>query len=353
MEHLIEFGVFFGKVLVVFLSIAGLAILIVGLAARNKMKPDFQIEDVNAKLDELGEMLQGVVFDKKAQKEAEKKKKEKAEAKKAAEKAAAKSTAKDGGVKAPASPQLFVLRFEGDVKASQVEQLRDEITAVLTVAKAGDEAVVVIESPGGTVHGYGLAAAQILRLRKAGVRVVAAVDKVAASGGYMMACTADHIISAPFAIIGSIGVVAQVPNFNRLLKKYDVDYEEISAGQYKRTVSVLGEITEKGRAKFKEQIEDTHVLFKDFVGQNRPQVKLESVATGEYWFGVRAKELNLVDELMTSDEYLLSRRETARIFSLKIEPKKSFGEKISEMLSRAAVSAADRLIERAQTPPEL
>lgn len=328
MEHLIEFGVFFGKVLVVVVAVAGLLLLIVALAAKNKLKPDFHIEDVNAKLDDLGHMLKEVVFDKKALKADEKAHKEKLKKEEAEEKASHK-----------AKPQIFVLKFEGDVEASQVDQLRDEVTAVLTVAKPGDEVVAVIESPGGTVHGYGLAAAQLLRLKSAGIKVVAAVDKVAASGGYMMACTADRIIAAPFAIIGSIGVVAQVPNFHKLLKKHDVDYEEISAGEYKRTVSLLGEITEKGRAKFREQIEDTHVLFKDFVKRNRPQVEVANVATGEYWFGLRAKELNLIDEVMTSDEYLMSNREQSRIFSIKIEPKKSFAEKLNEAFAKSAVKA--------------
>jgi serine protease SohB len=331
MEHLIEFGVFFGKALIVFVSIAGLVLLVVGLAVRNKMKPDFNIEDINAKLDDLSGMMQEVVFDKKALKEAQKARKEKA---KKAEKEDEKQR------------QIFVLNFEGDIKASQVEQFRDEITAILTVVRPGDEAVVIIESPGGTVHGYGLAAAQILRLKKAGVRVIAAVDKVAASGGYMMACTADKILAAPFAIIGSIGVVAQVPNFHKLLKKHDVDYEEIAAGEYKRTVSMLGEITDKGRTKFREQIEDTHVLFKDFVKQNRPQVEIANVATGEYWFGLRAKELNLVDEMMTSDEYLLGERERARIFAVKIEPKRTLGEKLSEMLGRATTTAVSAAIDK-------
>jgi len=329
-EHLIEFAVFFGKVVAIFLCVAGLVLLAVGLAVRNKLKPDFQIEDINAKLDELGEMMQSVVLDKKAYKSAAKERKKKD-----------KEREDDDQRR-----HVFVLKFEGDIKASQVEQFRDEITAVLTVAKAGDEVVISVESPGGVVHGYGLAAAQILRLRKAGVKVVAAVDKIAASGGYMMACTADKIIAAPFAIIGSIGVVAQVPNFHKVLKKYDVDYEEITSGEFKRTVSVLGEITDKGRAKFREQIEDTHVLFKDFVKQNRPQVEIGNVATGEYWFGVRAKELNLVDDLLTSDEYLLGVREQARIFAVKIEPKKTFSEKLNDMVSRAATAAVTSVVER-------
>src|SRR5690606_5968528 len=210
------------------------------------------------------------------------------------------------------SKRVFVLKFEGDIRAEGVTEFRDEVTAVLTVARPGDEVVIDIESAGGTVHGYGLCAAQILRLRDHQLEVTACVDKVAASGGYMMAVTANRLIAAPFAIIGSIGVLAQVPNVHRLLKRHDIDYEELSAGEYKRTVSVFGPITEKGRSKFQEQIEDTHVLFKDFIRRNRPQVDLSKVATGEYWFALRAKELNLVDDIMTSDEYLMRQRERAR-----------------------------------------
>jgi len=196
------------------------------------------------------------------------------------------------------------------------------------------------------VHGYGLAAAQILRLKEAGLQVTACVDKVAASGGYMMACTAHRILAAPFAIVGSIGVLAQVPNFHRLLKKIDVDYEEVSAGEYKRTVSTLGEITEKGRAKFKEQIEDTHVLFKEFVGQYRPQVELSQVATGEYWFGLRAKDLKLIDEIMTSDAFILSKKDTHHMLSIQFSAKKNFIEKLSEALALAAEKAFERIFER-------
>jgi serine protease SohB len=169
---------------------------------------------------------------------------------------------------------------------------------------------------------------------------------VAASGGYMMACTANKILAAPFAIIGSIGVLAQVPNFHRLLKKMDVDYEEISSGEYKRTVSILGEITDKGRAKFKEQITDTHELFKEFVKQSRPQVDISQVGTGEYWFGLRAKALNLVDELVTSDAYLMEKQKSHHVVSVKLLAKKKLAEKISDAMGQAAEKAVMKVIEK-------
>jgi len=158
--------------------------------------------------------------------------------------------------------KIFVLNFIGDIKASTVSSLREEITAILTVADKKDEVVIILESGGGTVHGYGLGASQLKRIRDKEIKLTAAVDKVAASGGYMMACVADNIIAAPFAIIGSIGVLAQIPNFHRLLKKMDVDFEQITAGDYKRTLTLFGENTDKDREKFKEELEDTHRLLK-------------------------------------------------------------------------------------------
>ncbi len=227
----------------------------------------------------------------------------------------------------------FVLRFDGDIKASATEQLREEITTIIGVAKKTDQVVLVIESPGGMVHGYGLAASQLQRIKDAGLPLTVCVDKIAASGGYMMACLADKIVAAPFAIIGSIGVVASVPNFNKVLKKNDVDYLEITAGEYKRTITPLGEITEPGMKKFKEQIEGIHTLFKDHVIAHRPQLDLEKVATGEYWYGHQAKELKLIDELGTSDECLTKLYSDHKVLEVKLEGKKSFKEKLSENMS--------------------
>lgn len=337
MEYLIEFGIFAGKLILVFLFIAGLALVLAGLVLRGKLKSELQVENINQKLDDLQHTLEGAILDKKSFKEASKEFKKK-------EKAREKSTQR--------RPHLFFLEFEGDIQASAVDELRDEVTTVLTVAQPGDEVVISIESPGGTVHGYGLAAAQLLRLKKAGLTLTACVDRVAASGGYMMACTAHKIVAAPFAIVGSIGVLAQVPNFNKLLKKHHVDYEEISSGDYKRTVSLLGEITDRGRIKFQEQISDTHELFKDFVKSERPAVDLTKVATGEYWYGLRSRDLNLVDVIMTSDEYLFSRKDEVEIFSIKLQKKKNFGDKIQDFLQKAAsniiLRATEKFLERPQ-----
>ena len=224
--------------------------------------------------------------------------------------------------------KIFVLDFKGNIKASGVAALREEITAILTVASDKDEVVALLESGGGTVHGYGLGASQLRRIRDRGIKLTAAVDKVAASGGYMMACVADRIIAAPFAIVGSIGVLAQIPNFHRLLKKLDIDFEQITAGDYKRTLTLFGENTARDREKFQAELEDTHALFKEFVRDNRAQVDLDRIATGEHWYGKRALELQLVDELMTSDDYLSNAARDADIYRIKYQRKKPVAERV-------------------------
>lgn len=235
--------------------------------------------------------------------------------------------------KAPAGqktrPRGFVLDFEGDIRASAVSSLREEISALLQVADSGDEIILRLESPGGMVHSYGLAASQLARIRKRGIRLTVAVDKVAASGGYMMACVADRICCAPFAIIGSIGVVAQLPNFNRLLREHNVDFELHTAGEYKRTLTMFGENTDEGRAKFQDELEEVHGLFKRFIEQFRPQLDLATVATGEHWFGTRAKELNLVDDVITSDDLLLKASREKSIYQLEFHPQRSLQDRLA------------------------
>jgi len=249
--------------------------------------------------------------------------------------------AKEARVRKKTNEKIYVLDFKGDTAASAVEQLREEITLILATAKAGRDRVIVrLESPGGMVHGYGLAAAQLVRLREAGFHLTICVDKVAASGGYMMACIASEIISAPFAIVGSIGVVAQVPNFNRLLKDNKIDFELFTAGEYKRTVTMFGENTEEGKAKFEEEIQQTHALFKHFVEKYRPQLNVEKVATGEHWYGQDALDLNLVDKLQTSDEYVLGLLPQHDVYTINTRKKPTLGEK----LGLQAAQIADSLI---------
>jgi len=234
-----------------------------------------------------------------------------------------------------------VIDFKGDVQASAVSALREEITLILSTAKAGQDRILIrLESPGGMVHGYGLAAAQLVRLREAGFHVTIVVDKVAASGGYMMACIANEIIAAPFAIVGSIGVVAQVPNFNRLLREHHVDFELYTAGQYKRTVTMFGENTPEGKDKFEQELQQTHTLFKHFVEKYRPKLNVEKVATGEHWYGQDAVELNLVDALQTSDEVILKLLPDHDVYLIHTRRKPTLGEK----LGLQAAQVADQLM---------
>lgn len=332
-DFLASYGLFLAKSLTVVGAIIMVIVVIGVVASRNKKdnrEGYLSIDSLNETLEDMEHALKEVVLDADVYKQQLKDegKQEKAEAK------ARKKALKKGKVVPSDEPErkrIFVLDFDGDIKASELEPMREEITAVLTMATEKDEVVIRLESPGGMVHSYGLASSQLERIKRHGVPLTVCVDKVAASGGYMMACLADKIIAAPFSVLGSIGVVAQLPNFHRLLQKYDIDYEILTAGEYKRTMTVLGENTEKGREKFIEDLEDTHSLFKEFVAEFRPQVDMEAVATGEVWFGRRALAVNLVDEISTSDEYLINACETADVYSVRYEYKKTLQDRISEM----------------------
>lgn len=232
--------------------------------------------------------------------------------------------------------RMFIFAYEGDVMASQNEDLANIVTAINSIYREGDEVVVNIESPGGTVPGYGFAASQLQRLKDKGIHLTACVDKIAASGGYMLASVADKIVAAPFSIIGSIGVVAQMPNFHELLKKLGVNYNEYTAGEFKRTVTTMGEITPEKEDKFREQLEDVHSLFKTHIERHRPNIDIEKVSTGEYWHGVRAKELGLVDEIGTSDDYILSMRDDYDVFMISMSRRLTLRERISDTISLSA-----------------
>ena len=229
--------------------------------------------------------------------------------------------------------KLFVIDFKGNIKASEIISLRREISGIILSFKKGDEVLLRLENSGGTVHEHGLAASQLKRIKDKKIPLTICVDKVAASGGYMMACVANRIIASPFAIIGSIGVLAQVPNFNKLLKNKGIDFEQHTAGDYKRTVTMFGKNTNKDRKKLSEQLEDIHVLFKDFIASQRKNIDIEKVATGEYWYGKNALDLNLIDEIMTSDEYILSMKDKFDIIHIKYKPVKTLSDKISKFYS--------------------
>lgn len=349
-EFLAEYGLFLAKaltvVVAVVLTVAGI-VLVSSAGRKSSTEGEISVTCLNDELEDMRHCLEEAVLDKaeyKAQLKAEKKQEkeeEKARKKELRLKGKSAVASKDDDV-SERGKRCYVLDFTGDMHASEVEQLREEITAVLTLADERDEVIVRLESPGGLVHAYGLASSQLERIRRCNIPLTICVDQVAASGGYMMACLADKLLAAPFAVIGSIGVVAQMPNFHRLLKKHDVDVEILTAGEYKRTLTMFGENTEKGRQKFVEELEDTHELFKDFVGEYRSQLDVEQVATGEIWFGKRALEMNLVDALKTSDEYLSEACEDSDVFLVRYEMKKSLQERIADM----GIHALDRVFTR-------
>ncbi len=292
MEFLSQYGLFLLKTLT--LVVAILVIFAGFFSMSRKSKPKLEINSLNEQYEHINSLMSKEVLGEKLKKT--KKSKEK-------------------------TPKLYLIDFKGDTKASQVEQLREEISSILTVAQKEDEVVIRIESPGGSVNGYGLAAAQLQRIRDKNIPLTVCIDKVAASGGYLMACVANKIIAAPFSIIGSIGVVAQIPNFHRWLKKNNIDVELLTAGEYKRTLTLFGENTEKDRAKFQEDIEKIHTTFRQHVLSNREQLNIDEVSTGEHWLAKDAYDLRLVDILQTSDDYLISKIEHYKAFKISAHAK--------------------------------
>lgn len=320
---LAEYGLFLLKVATIVIAIA----VVIGIAAsasRRSHQEGLDVEHLNKKYRDLASTLKNAVLSKDERKKfaKEEKKREKAEAKDAAER-----------------PRSFIIHFKGDLKATAVPSLREEVSAVLDVAGGDDEVIVCLENHGGVVHEHGLAASQLARIRDRGIPLTVCVDKVAASGGYLMACVASKIVAAPFAILGSIGVLAQLPNFHRMLDNHGVDFEQISAGKYKRTVTMFGENTDEDRAKLKEELEDVHTLFKAAVNKYRPGLDLDKVATGEHWYGSRALELGLADEIRTSDEVLSARAAERDVYQLTY--------RIKQPLQKRLLANIDSALEKA------
>lgn len=319
LEAFIQLALFAAKALIIVVFILVILIAFFALLAKSKqkLKGHLSIKNLNHKYDETSEAILFETLSKKQFKHFLKEKK-------AAEKLKQKSSEE--------AKNIFVLSFQGDMKASAVSTLSEEITAVLNVAKPTDEVVLRLESPGGVVHGYGLAAAQLMRFRARQIPLTITVDKVAASGGYMMACVANKILAAPFSIIGSIGVIVQLPNFHRLLQDKHIDFEQITAGAYKRTITLFGKNTDEGREKLKHEIEEIQQLFKNLITEHRQQIDIQKVATGEHWLGLQALDLKLVDEIKTSDDYLLERSKDANLYEICYEVKKT-------LLSRLTATA--------------
>ncbi len=333
-EFLTEYGLFLAKALTIIIGI--IVVIAFGAAAaqsrrQSDTKGEIVVTPLNEFYEDLQEAIKHNILNKDELKEDRKQKKK-------AEKQKKKQSNEER------KKRIFILDFDGDVKASGVENLGNEITAVLTIAEPQDEVVLRLESPGGQVHAYGLAASQLQRLRQQNINLVITVDKVAASGGYMMACVANKIIAAPFAILGSIGVVAELPNFNRVLKKYDVDYDIYTAGNFKRTVTMLGENTTEGKKKFVEEIEETHVLFKDMVKSQRPALDIEAIATGEHWYGSQCLANGLVDEIKTSEDYLFAASKEYDLYEISYEVKRSMADRLGFAAESAIAKGIDRAV---------
>lgn len=327
LHFLAEYGLFLAKTATIIIGLIILIAFIFGAATKGKSpKQKLRISNLNKRYKDYEKALSTEIFDKNKIKLHLKN-----------EKQAAKKTRKSKDERS----RVFVINFNGDIRASAVAYLREEITAILTIAKPSDEVVVKVESPGGIVAGYGLAASQLMRFREQHIPLTICVDKVAASGGYMMAAVGNQILAAPYAIIGSIGVVAQLPNFHRLLKRNNIDFEQITAGEYKRTLSMFGENTEKGREKVQEDVNNVHQIFKQFITENRPSVTIDQVATGEHWHGVQALQLKLVDKLQTSDDYLMQASQTKDIFEVTYEVKKTLSEKLFHSAKQAQNTMLD------------
>ena len=322
LEIFLEYGLFLLKVITILISVIVL-ISFVAASKKSNASEGLEIENLNQKYKGLSDSLNKTVMEKD-----EWKKKQKSE----------KAIAKKNKKKKTRKPKAYILDFIGDIKASAVPSLREEVTAILDIAKRNDQIVLRLDNHGGVVHEHGLAASQLARIRQKKIHLTVVVDKVAASGGYLMASVANKIYAAPFAILGSIGVIAQLPNFNRLLDNYGVDFEQITAGQYKRNVTMFGKNTDEDREKLKDQLEEIHELFKSSVNEYRPQLDLERVATGEHWYGSKALELGLIDEIKTSDELLIEMAKKYEIFSVKLKVKKP--------LKKRLLSNIDSLLEK-------
>ena len=339
MDFLIEYGMFLAKALTIIISIGLVLSMVVSTSQKTNRGDDngeIEILPLNIDFEKTKNKLRIATVEE-SEKKIERKK-------------IKKESKNKNAFNLKSKRRVYVVNFEGNIAASAVDNLREEITAILSVANKKDEIVVRLESSGGMVHSYGLASSQLDRIKKAKLKLTICVDKVAASGGYMMACVGDKIIAAPFAIVGSIGVVAQMPNFNKLLKKHDIDFELLTAGEHKRTLTLFGKNTDKGREKFIEELNETHELFKEYVSKRRPNVDINKIASGEIWFGSRAKQLSLVDEISTSDEYICSCFNSAKVFEIKFVRKQKLLQRVGGSVEASITRIAEKLWSRFTNP---
>jgi len=330
-EFLLEYGLFLAKALTLVAAVAAVVALSVGMSRREAQPGSLTVEKLNDRFRHLRLQLGHALLSR-----ADRRREQREEKKRQ------KAAAQDGGERR----RVFVVDFKGDIRATAVAALREEISAILGVARPTDEVVLRLENFGGAVHEHGLAASQLMRLRARGIPLTAIVDKGAASGGYLMACIANHIVAAPFAVIGSIGVIAQLPNFHRALEARGVDFEQVTAGRYKRTVTMFGRTTDADRAKLREELEDVHALFKQVVATHRPGLDVEAVATGEHWYGTRALDLRLVDALETSDDYLHRVAETSDLYRVHYRARPTLQQRVLTAVRAGADEAAAWLAQR-------
>jgi serine protease SohB len=343
LEFLYEYGLFLAQaatLVIAILLVAG-GIFALGHRQRTEHEGHIEIRKLNDRYEDYRDVMQHEILSADEIRALHKKEKKEARTQ-------AKQRKKNKEPETEEKLRMYVLNFDGDIKASATGHLREEISAVLGLTRSGDEVLLRLESGGGMVHSYGLAASQLQRIVDAGIKLTVSVDKVAASGGYMMACVANHILAAPFAIIGSIGVLAQIPNFHRLLRKANVDFEQLTAGEYKRTLTMFGENTDADREKLQEDLEETHVLFKEFIAQHRANLDIDAVATGETWYGQRALDKGLVDELQTSDAYVQGSLRERDVFEVKHIHKKGWQEKLGMAAEGAIERAILKVWQRAQ-----
>ena len=333
-EFFVEYGLFLAKTLTVVAAVVFIVGVVTAATRKEREPGGLTVRNLNDRYRELADSLRKEILPKREYKAH-------AKAAKSERKSREKSSAQR-------RQRMFVLDFHGDLKATSVAALRHEVSAVLSVVQPGDEVLLRLENYGGLVHEHGLAASQLVRLRERQVPLTVAVDKVAASGGYMMACVGERIVCAPFAVIGSIGVLAQIPNFHRLLDQHGVQVEQVKAGRFKRTVTMFGQNTEEDRAKLAEELEDVHRLFRDLIVRYRPGLDIDAVSTGEHWYGSNALALGLVDELGTSDDRLLTALETRDLYSVRWKGRKTLTEKVvaaveggADALVRGVARAAD------------
>ncbi len=321
-DVLLEYALFLVKTLTLVAAVTFVAGALVNLSRRNRETEELKVTSLNSRLRRAADSLRGKLLPKSGRKQLAKKRRR-----------------EDKAAREQRRKRVFVIDFHGDMRATATASLREEVSAVLAVAEKGDEVLVRLENAGGLVHDHGLAASQLVRIREREIPLTVAVDKVAASGGYLMACVADRVVAAPFAIVGSIGVLAQIPNIRRLLDDRGVTVEQVKAGRYKRTVSMVGEVTEEDREKLREELEDVHVLFQEMVGRYRPDLDMERVATGEHWYGSRALELGLVDELSTSDDWLARLIDDADAWKVEWRRPRRFMEKLSGAMEESRLGA--------------